>query len=44
MRNDLQRALPPNMKMQALYTGTKLSSQFSNIKNVTPLEEQQDLA
>ena len=44
MRNDLQRALPLNMKMQALYTGTKLSSQFSNFKDVTPLEEQQDLA
>lgn len=33
LRKDLQRTLPSNIKVQIIYTETKLSSQFSNVKD-----------
>ena len=37
-RKDLERML-----RQLTYTGTGLSSQFNNVKQVTPFEEQHDV-
>ena len=40
---DLQRTLPPNIKVQIIYTGNKLSSQISSTKYATPFEEEHDV-
>ena len=42
LKKNLQRALPTNIQTHIVYTGTNLSSQFKNIKNLTPFQEQHD--
>ena len=42
MHFDLQRALPVNIQTHIVYTETKLSSQFRNIKDPTTFEEQHE--
>ena len=43
LKKHLKQTLPANIKADIVYTGTKLSSQLSNIKDSTPFEEQHDL-
>ena len=38
LRKEFQRALTPNTKALIICTGTKLSSQFSNVKDTTQFE------
>ena len=35
--------LHPNIKLRVIYTGTKLSSHFSNVNDFTSFEEQHDV-
>ena len=40
---DLNETLLANMEADIIYTGTKLSSRLSDIKDPTPSKEQHDL-
>ena len=41
--NDLNETLPANIEADINYTGIKLSSQLSNVKDPTPFKEQHHL-
>ena len=43
LKMDLNETLLANMEADIIYTGTKLSSRLSNIKDPTPSKEQHDL-
>ena len=43
LKKHLKETLPANIEADIIYTGTKLCSQLSSIKDPTPFEEQRDL-
>ena len=43
LKKHLKKTLAANIKVDIIYTGTKLSSQLNDIKDPTPFEKQHDL-